>query len=183
MPVKLERERKFLVKFLSSWVQLADLLDNIVAINRIYQTYLVPHKGEQAVRIRKTIEGFTGKTKTYFEFNQKHPVETGVHQEKEHKISESEYEKLLLDADPKKCEVQKTRFVFEWHEQVFELDIFKEHLKGLAILELEMSDIKDVVDLPDFLEVIKEVTGDKRFSNYILANKEFKDHYPWLDDH
>jgi len=176
MPTQLEKERKFLIKLPSSWADLAELFDSIVNIQRISQTYLVPHKGEQAVRIRETIEGMKGKTKTFFEFNQKKPVETGVHQEKEHKISEEEYHKLLVDADPQKCEVQKTRFLFKWHEQLFELDVFKGHLKGLAILELEMKDIDDTIELPKFLKVIKEVTDDREYSNYSLANKDLKNH-------
>jgi CYTH domain-containing protein len=174
MPTQLEKERKFLIKLPTSWSDLAELFDSIITVQRISQTYLSPHKGEQAVRIRKTIEGFSDKLKTFYEFNQKKPMETGVHQEKEHKISEQEYHKLLSDADPKKWEVQKTRFVFKWHEQTFELDIFKGHLQGLAILEIELADIDDTIELPDFLKVVKELTDDKSYSNYSLANKDLK---------
>ncbi len=42
-------------------------------------------------------------------------------------------------------------------------------------MEIELKDIKkDKVELPHFLKVIKEVTGDKKFSNYSLADKRAK---------
>jgi CYTH domain-containing protein len=136
---------------------------------------LVPEKGEPAARVRKTVSGLTGKTKEEYHFNQKIPTgDTGVHQEKEHTISEKEYHNSLKKADPNKCAVEKTRFVFRWHDQDFELDLFKGHLKGLAILELEMDDKDDTVELPPFLKLIKEVTKDRNFTNYSLADKSLK---------
>lgn len=174
MATKLESERKYLIKFPTSWSALAELFDGIVDVKRISQTYLTPEPGEQAARVRKTVEGLTGDTNTVYHYNQKKPVETGVHEETERKISEKKYEDYLKQANPEKCAVQKTRFVFEWHDQVFELDLFKGHLKGLAILEIELKDIDDTVELPPFLKVIKEVTKDKRFTNFSLADKKLK---------
>lgn len=170
MTTKLESEKKFLVKFPDSWSNLAELFDGIVDVKRISQTYLIPENGEPSARARKTIEGLSGNTDTVYHFNQKTPVETGVHKEKEYEISQKEYEKYLKKASPDKCEVQKTRFVFKYHAQIFELDVFKGHLKGLAILEIELKDIDDTVELPPFLKIIKEVTKDKRFNNFSLAS-------------
>jgi CYTH domain-containing protein len=175
MTVKMEIERKYLVKLPSSWSALAELFDGILNVKRISQTYLVPEDGEPAARVRKTVSGLTGETDTEYHFNQKVPTgDTGVHQETEHTISEKEYHKALKKADPNKCAVEKTRFVFRWHDQDFELDLFKGHLKGLAILELEMDDKDDTVELPPFLKLIKEVTKDKRFTNFALADKSLK---------
>jgi CYTH domain-containing protein len=174
MTTKLEKEKKFVVKLPTSWAALAELFDGIVDVKRINQTYLVPEHGEQAARVRKTVEGLSGDTNTVYHYNQKTPVETGVHEEKEHEISQKEYEKSLKKSNPDKCAVEKTRFVFKWHDQVFELDLFKGHLKGLAILEIELDDMHDLVELPPFLKVVKEVTKDKRFSNFALADKRLK---------
>jgi len=175
MPTKLEKERKFLIKFPSSWSSLAELFEYLVDVKRIAQTYLTAEKGEQAARVRKTIEGPAGSTDTVYHFNQKKPTgETGVHEEKEHEISEKEYEKYLKKSNPEKCAVEKTRFVFDYHDQIFELDLFKGHLKGLAIMEIELDDMDDTVELPPFLKVIKEVTKDKRFTNFSLADKKLK---------
>jgi CYTH domain-containing protein len=174
MGTKLESERKYLIKFPTSWSSLAELFDGIVDVKRISQTYLEAEDGEQAARVRKTIEGLSGDTDTVYHYNQKKPVETGVHEETEHEISEKKYKEYLKKANPKKCSVEKTRFVFEWHDQVFELDLFKGHLKGLAIMEIELEDIDDTVELPPFLKVIKEVTKDKKFTNFSLADKKLK---------
>lgn len=154
---------------------MAELFDGILDVKRISQTYLVPEEGEPAARVRKTISGLTGETEVEYHFNQKIPTgDTGVHKEKEHHISEKEYHKTLKKADPNKCAVEKTRFVFRWHDQDFELDLFKGHLKGLAILELELDDKNDTVELPPFLKLIKEVTKDKRYTNFSLADKSLK---------
>jgi CYTH domain-containing protein len=175
MGTKLEIERKFLVKFPSSWSDLAELFDGIIDVKRIVQNYLKPEPGEQAARVRKTEEGIKGETKVVYHYNRKKPTgDTGVHEETENEISEKEYGEYLKKANPDKCAVEKTRFVFKWHDQVFELDLFKGHLKGLAIMEIELEDKDDKVELPPFLKVLKEVTKDKRFTNFSLADKELK---------
>lgn len=175
MGTKLESERKYLIKFPTSWSTLAELFDGIIDVKRISQTYLKPESGEQAGRVRKTVEGLTGDTETIYHYNQKKPVETGVHEETEHEISEKEYNNYLKKSNPDKVPVEKTRFVFEWQDQTFELDLFKGHLKGLAIMEIELDDIDDTVELPPFLKVVKEVTKDKRFTNFALADKKLKE--------
>jgi CYTH domain-containing protein len=176
MPTKLEKERKFLIKFPRSWSTLAELFDYLVDVKRIAQTYLKAEEGEQAARVRKTIEGPVGHTKTVYHFNQKKPTgDTGVHEETEYEISEKQYNNYLKKANPSKVAVEKTRFVFDYNDQAFELDLFKGHLKGLAIMEIELDDIKDTVEMPPFLKVVKEVTKDKTFSNFNLADKRLKE--------
>lgn len=171
MATKLEIEHKYLIKFPGNWAQLAELFDSVVDIKRISQTYLIPKDNKPAARVRKTIEGLTGETNTVYHFNQKKPVKTGIHEETEFKISEKEYEKYLKEANPKKHEVFKTRFVFKYHDQIFELDLFKGRLKGLAILEIELKKEDDVVEMPEFFTMLKEITGDKSYTNFALADK------------
>lgn len=172
MTTKLEIERKFLVKFPTSWSALSEMFDDLVDVKRISQTYLKPDPGEQAARVRKTVKGLTGDLETEYHFNQKKPVDTGVHEETEREIDQKEYEKYLKKSNPDKVSVEKTRFVFKFNDQVFELDVFKGPLKGLAILEIELEDKNDTVELPPFLKIIKEVTKDKRFTNFALADKK-----------
>lgn len=172
MATKLEAERKFLVNFPTSWSAFSEMFEDLIDVKRISQTYLESEKDKQSGRVRKTIEGLTGETNVVYHYNEKQFVETGVHKEKEQAITKAEYEKALKKCQPGKTEVQKTRFVFKYNDQVFELDVFKGALKGLAILEIELKDIKDTVELPPFLKVIKEVTTDKKFTNYYLADKK-----------
>lgn len=174
MATHLEIERKFLVNFPKSWSALEEIFEHLIDVKRITQTYLKPKGDEPSSRVRKTVEGLTGETKTVYHFNQKKPVETGTHEETEHEISEKKYNEYLKDPYPGKGSVEKTRFVFEYNDQTFELDVFKGALRGLAIMEIELKDKKDPVELPPFLEVVKEVTEDKAFTNFSLANKTYK---------
>lgn len=171
MGTELEIERKFLVKFPISWENLAELFDGLKDVKRISQTYLEPEGKEPSARVRKTIEGLTGDTETVYHYNKKEYVQPGVHEETEHEITKSQYEKYLKQAHPDKVAVEKTRFVFKYRDQVFELDVFKGPLKGLVILEIELKKKNQPVELPPFLKVVKEVTKDKRFNNFSLADK------------
>jgi len=171
MGTQLEIERKFLVKFPISWENLAELFDGLKDVKRISQTYLKPKGKDPSARVRKTIEGLTGDTETVYHFNQKEYIQPGVHEETEHEISKSQYEKYLKNSHPDKVTVEKTRFVFKYRDQTFELDVFKGPLKGLVILEIELKNKNDKVELPSFLKIVKEVTGDKKYNNFELANK------------
>jgi len=90
MAKKLEIERKFLVKFPTSWSALSEMFDDLVDVKRISQTYLIPEKDEPSARVRKTVEGLTGDTSTVYHFNQKKPVDSGVHEELEKEINKSQ---------------------------------------------------------------------------------------------
>ena len=171
MGTQLEIERKFLVKFPISWENLAELFDGLKDVKRISQTYLKPKGKDPSARVRKTIEGLTGDTETVYHFNQKEYIQPGVHEETEHEINKSQYEKYLKNSHPDKVTVEKTRFVFKYRDQTFELDVFKGPLKGLVILEIELKNKNDKVELPSFLKIVKEVTGDKKYNNFELASK------------
>lgn len=170
----IEIERKFLVRFPTSWSALSELFDDLVDVKRISQLYLKPKGNEPSARVRKTVEGLTGDTKTIYHYNQKKFIEEGVNDETEHTISKDKYESYLKEPHPNKVAVEKTRFVFKYNDQIFELDVFKGPLKGLAILEIELKDKNDKVELPPFLKVIDEVTKDKRFNNFSLADKRLQ---------
>ena len=167
----IESERKYIVEPPKSWTDLSHMFDDMIDILHISQTYLEPKGDEPSERVRETISGLGKSNKAIYHLNKKYPIKPGVHEEKEHEISKSEYQKSLKEGRKDKCEVKKTRFVFKYEGQIFELDIFKDHLSGLAILEIELRNIKDEVKLPPFLKVIKEVTNNKDFNNFSLADK------------
>lgn len=169
---KLEIEKKFLVNFPTSWSDLAEMFDGLIDVKRITQTYLKKEGKEPSARIRKTVEGLTGDTETVYHYNQKKLVEAGINKETEYEISEGKYNKLLKNIHPDKVTLEKTRFVFDYNDQVFELDVFKGALKGLVILEIELKNKNQKVELPPFLKIIEEVTKDERFNNFELASKK-----------
>ena len=167
---KLEIEKKYLVKF-ETWDQVFELLDLLTSIKRIEQVYLKPINKEPAVRIRKTIEGFKSK-KTYYEINQKIKIKNkeNIKKEKEEKISEEEYNKYLKFKDDSKKLIKKNRLIFNYQNQLFELDLFKDHLKGLLILELEVKSENQKPKLPPFIKIVKEITDEDQYNNYNLSD-------------
>ena len=173
MSKKLEIERKFLVKLPNSWLELASLFDNIINVQRIQQFFLKKENNEPAIRIRKLVEGLDNNKKVKFLHTKKQKTSNKlVHKEDEKEISEDEYNKYTKKSDPDKEMIEKTRFIFQFKKQIFELDIFKDKLEGLAILELELDDKDDKIKLPPFLDIVKEVTKDDKYSNYTLADKK-----------
>jgi adenylate cyclase len=64
--------------------------------------------------------------------------------------------------------VSKTRHVLrDDKNQVWEVDIFKKHLRGLKMVELEMLDEKQLVHLHSWVGT--EVTSDYRYTNAYLS--------------
>ena len=172
MSKKLEIERKYLVNFPESWSNLAALFDQLIDVKRISQTYLKTKNSEPSPRVRKTIQGLTGDTEIVYHFNQKFFVEDGINDELEKEITKKQYEKYLENPLPNKFTLEKTRFVFCYKKQTFELDVFKGPLKGLAILEIELKNKDQKVDLPPYLQIKKEVTREKKYNNFSLCEKK-----------
>ena len=89
-------------------------------------------------------------------------------EEYEREITREEYEKLIERRDPNCTFIKKVRHVFEYKGQTFELDVFP-FWKNQAYLEIELPDTKTPIDIPDFIEVMREVTEDIAYTNHSLA--------------
>jgi len=162
IPVPLEIERKFL---LDSCFSIKDILVPYQKIS-IEQCYLMPGKAREA-RIRK--RGQRGSFVYYLAYKQ--PLDKpGIRIETEERIAAEEYDALRRLRDREKRIIRKNRFCFIWQNQYFELDVFK-NLLDRALLEIELTEENQEVSLPPFLPIVKEVTGDSRFSNYHIASK------------
>lgn len=131
----------------------------------IVQTYLTTAENGALRRIRK--RGTKRNGYTYY-YTEKTDIAFGERIERERVIGEEEYLRLLCEADPDRRPIDKTRCVFEHEGQLFELDIYP-FSERYATLEIELEDINTVVKLPEYLTVIKDVTGDKRYDNCSLA--------------
>ena len=84
--------------------------------------------------------------------------------EDEREISCEEFEMLSSERDEKTQPIIKTRHTFVYEGQLFEIDIYPEW-KSTAIMETELeSRDKDVI-FPKIITVLREVTGDKNYSN------------------
>lgn len=170
IPEPIEDERRFLI-------QLPDLQDSgewvgmsVAQAVPIYieQMYLVS-EGSEERRIRK--RGQDGGY-VYYITNKRSIAGSTKRIETEKQIQEGEYYiRRDLEADPLFHGIRKTRYCFIWESQYFELDIFIYPHPGLCILEIELTTEQRSVVIPAFIRVMKEITGDTRYSNRELARK------------
>ena len=56
------------------------------------------------------------------------------------------------------------------NNRYYEIDIYP-FSKTTAICEIELTRADEHFELPEFIHLITEVTGDKRYSNFALAKK------------
>lgn len=161
----LEIERKYLIK-----IPDVSLLEQQPVYMKIEmeQAYL-KNQGETAgMRIRKsTIDGKTSYKKTY-----KRNITNVTRIEIEDDISEQTWIELLKEVDPESTPIKKFRHCFMYKSQLFELDIYP-FWNDRATLELEISSEDQEIILPPFIEIIKEVTEDKRYTNRSLSYNIF----------
>lgn len=145
-----EIERKFLVRSL-------DFLDIATAELPIEQGYL--HTTRPTVRVRRRGEqGFlTLKTPS--------SRDGLVRDEYEYEIPLADAEALLALCGTHR--LTKTRYLVPYEGHTWEVDLFAGHLKGLCLAEIELSSPDETFALPPW--VGKEVTGDPRYYNSVLA--------------
>ncbi len=137
----------------------------------ILQTYLYPRSDEPETERR--VRTLTENGEISYVYTRKSPKGYLSRYEDERNVSREEYKILRRDAS---VELFKTRYAFPFAGHVMEIDVYPpefggELLAGYAILEVEMNAPDEAVDFPDFLEILREVTEDRRYSNKTLAKK------------
>ena len=160
-PEHLEIERKYLIDYPDiAWLEQNPNCQRV----EIIQTYLRSDNGDE-VRVRQRgIEG------NYIYFKTiKRRITDIKRVEIEERLSQSDYIRLLMDADTTKRQIRKTRYCLMYQGQYFEIDVYP-FWKDKAIVEIEVSseDHAKIVFPPE-LKVIKEVSGDSTYSNRFLA--------------
>ena len=90
--------------------------------------------------------------------------------EEEKQIPKEEYARLKSQRDKNRRIVKKNRHTFVYGEQTFEIDIYP-FRKNSCVMETELKSELERPTLPPFIRVVKEVTGDHRYSNAALAKR------------
>ena len=88
----------------------------------------------------------------------------------EETVGEETYRELLSRRDPALQTVKKTRYAFPIDEQIYEVDVYP-FWERTAILETELKDASLHAEIPPFLSVIREVTGESAYTNRSLAKR------------
>lgn len=159
-PEPFEIERKYLIEYPDiAWLESNPACRRI----EIIQTYLNSDDGDE-VRVRQ--RGIDGNY-IYFQTTKK-KVSDVKRIEVERRLSQSEYLKLLMDADTTKRQIRKTRYCLTYENQYFEIDVYP-FWNDRAIVEIELSDENTAIVFPEQIKVIREVTDDESYKNASLA--------------
>ncbi|MBQ5969236.1 MAG: AAA family ATPase [Clostridia bacterium] len=161
-PEPLEIERKFLIAYPDQeWLR---SLPNCRRIE-IIQTYLCAD-GDDEVRVRQ--RGADGHY-VYFQ-TVKRRITDLKRIEVECRLSQEEYLRLLMRADPERRPIRKDRYCLTYENQYFEIDVYP-FWNDQAILEIELSDANAPITFPPQLHVLREVTDDPAYKNAALAGR------------
>ena len=130
----------------------------------ITQTYLIQKDSGFGRRIRK--RGCSGNWE--YTYTQKHKIGFGERIELEDKISEEKYLELLKEAEPVCHSIHKIRCCIPYEGQMLEIDIY-EFSEKYATLEIELPSIGTPVMLPEWLNILEDVTDKRGYSNFALS--------------
>ena len=105
--------------------------------------------------------------RTFWERRKEHPSGSGGRRNRE----------LQKQADPERRVIHKTRWCVPVGDLVAEIDVF-EGFTQYAYCEVELPSPQTPYELPTFLQVIREVTEDRRFTNAAIS----RDGFPPLEE-
>ena len=156
MKIGIEIEKKYIIKKPDRVVLSAQ---QEYTKSEILQIYLPSADGETR-RIRRRVKN--GEV-TYTE-TRKIRIDRMSSTEIEGEISEQEFNTLSQNILESTRPIRKTRYTFIYKDQLFEIDEYPEW-EHTAIMETELDSREREVEMPDFIEIVKDVTGDKSYSN------------------
>ena len=156
-----EIERKFLIRRpAAAWLEANCQGTDII------QTYLKAEATGHSDRVRRR----AGKNGVVYTHTVKRRISDLRREEQEREISEGEYRALLQRADPERRSIEKRRYVLAYGGKDFEIDVYP-FWQDRAVMEIELADEEEAVALPPEIEIIKEVTRDRRYTNAALARE------------
>ena len=155
-----EIERKYIIEMPDINV-MSEMPD--YTVSEITQIYLgSPQHVTHRVR-RRAYDGRAEYTET-----KKVRIDKTSAYEDERLISEGEYSALALNMAKDSNPLSKTRHTFNYLGQIFEIDIYPNWTRT-CIMETELPSRDAVVEMPSLIHIIREVTGDKKYSNASMS--------------
>ena len=151
--MNIEIERRFLTKN-NDWEKLIKNKSDIV------QGYLSSNNENWIIRIRSE--------DTSFKLTLKKHISKAKNFEFEYEIPKIDGEMIISQL---KNPIIKERYYLLFNEKEWIIDRFKDKNFPLQIAEVELKNIDEKINLPNFLST--EITGLKRYSNFELSNKPF----------
>ena len=133
--------------------------------SEILQIYIRGVAGETHRIRRRVFEGTTVYTET-----RKIRIDKISAREIEGVISESRFFELAAEILDGTRPINKIRHTFVYEYQLFEIDVYPDWQKT-AIMETELDSREKTVAPPSFLTVLREVTGERAYSNAAMSRE------------
>ena len=156
----LEIERKFLIRRPEEEL----LRQHSCGWLDMEQIYLARRQKGESRRIRKS----SGDGATRYYYNEKIRLSSLKRIEREWEISDVAYEALKKEADPDCAVIRKRRWLIPAGELTLELDVFP-FWAHQAFCEAELTAEDQPVELPGWMELLREVTDEEGYTNHALA--------------
>ena len=160
--VGVEIERKYVIAMPN--IDLLRLQESYT-VSEILQIYLPSKLGETHRIRRRAYEGKTVCTET-----RKIRLDKMSSTEIEREINLFEFENLAKEPLFGTKPISKLRHTFIYEGQLFEIDVYPNWSKT-AIMETELDSREREVKIPSFINIIREVTGDKSYSNASMSRR------------
>lgn len=156
----LEIERKFIIKMPD--ISLMSTRDEYTKSD-ILQIYITSLPGEtHRVRKRAYADNIL-----FFE-TRKIRIDNISSTEIEGEITEERFNELCKNILDGTLPIVKTRHTFLYDSHTFEIDVYPNWTRT-AVMEIELNDREEQVMIPEFISIIKDVTGDKKYSNAAMS--------------
>ena len=156
----LEIERKFLIRRPDR----ALLERHSTGCLVMEQIYLTRRQKGESRRIRQS----TREGQTLYYYNEKVRLSSIKRIEREWEISRAEYEALQREADPDCAVIRKERWLIPAGALTLEVDVFP-FWAHQAFCEAELTEENQPVELPAWMELLREVTDEDGYTNPALA--------------
>ena len=160
--VNLEIERKYIIK-----MPPLDLLRGQPEHTEsdILQIYLTHEAGEtHRIRRRKYSD------KIVCTETRKIRLDSLAATEIESRISDNAFDILAKSPLEGTTPIEKTRHTFLYEGRTFEIDIYPAW-RNTAVMEVELPSRETEVSIPDFIEIISDVTADRQYKNFAMSIK------------
>lgn len=130
----------------------------------IVQTYLMDGPDMSTRRVRSIQTG----DQIQYIHTVKQRMTTLSHREWEEEVSKEEYDALMQGKNPALRSIHKRRYRIPHEGQLLEIDVYS-FWYDRATLEIELDSEQQQVILPDWLDIVRELTGEAAYKNRCLA--------------
>ena len=166
-PIPIDIQYKYIVQ-----IKDFEYLESISSYSKITQTYLESNAWGKEIKIKKVLTGTDNQP--CYHLVTKQFMSKGKNLRSSKIITEEEARELLARYDITFDEkflsrsLTKERYFFVYEGQYFNIDIYP-FGNDKGVLEVHLTDELDEVKLPDFLEIVKDVTADENYRNINLT--------------